>query len=770
MVNPKITENEFIYENIEGDLYLSDLEPDQDVSENFKKFHGKTLIFRNCSKLKQVDVDCLGLVGIKFEGDCSQLEHLSAYGNDLTELDLTNQKQLNYLNVDDNKLQSLQIKGCESLDKLSCRNNQLSELVLDLNNDEENSPNLKKNTSLTYLNCANNQIRELEVKHLTGLKKLSCNNNYLNRLDASGLKFLQFLNCANNIRSGWNYVKKEGLNYLNVDVCDSLIELDAGENSLKRIELDEHPHLWNVSFKSNELEILVITNCPNLHYLTTSFQEVSKYNIEKFFKQIGIDTVEKLLGFFNILNRRRNLMTKGIDTIEKALEFLRIDSPRKILKLHMGKGRRGKPNYDDILKLEASLGVDGVKWKFIFDRFVQTYFFIDEITRNSLKGMLYDERISFYDIKEKQTDSGYASDNEDDETNFQPITIADFPNLDKEESGIDHLADNPLFELWRDRKIEEEENAELGYDSSYEREEAKKKKNSEPIITDPNQLKNKYPDLLKGKFGQGPEITITGGRLAGTLIIDGYQGYKINVGNNRGLEYLWIKNCPNLTTLRYAHCGLKNGDAFIDWDSCRNLKTIDKYNCDGRIEWGNPEDEENEKGYQEEFNEDLEEDKQSSERKEKINDQVKLLLNRIKNQKNIPFQDFLDIFSGSSMQFVFNSLDQATNDEFGVIFTTRLNNHVEELIANHKQMNKGKLADELEKIMPFWELLSPHLQAQLTRLAKGEQLEVVANQNIWPWIIGLGVIFLLTSTIGYFLIKKLVKWDLNRQINKKAKN
>jgi hypothetical protein len=57
--------------------------------------------------------------------------------------------------------------------------------------------------------------------------------------------------------------------------------------------------------------------------------------------------------------------------------------------------------------------------------------------------MLYSKDISFYNIKNKPIDSGYPSENDE----LQPLTIDDFPNLDKEESGIDHLADNPLFEL-----------------------------------------------------------------------------------------------------------------------------------------------------------------------------------------------------------------------------------------------------------------------------------------------------------------------------------
>jgi hypothetical protein len=102
----------------------------------------------------------------------------------------------------------------------------------------------------------------------------------------------------------------------------------------------------------------------------------------------------------------------------------------------------------------------------------------------------------------------------------------------------------------------------------------------ENIITDPTQLTNDYPKLLD-KAGQDQDLDLSHMDLTGTLIIDGYQGRKINVGNNY-LSYLAVRNCPNLHTLRYAHNAMRH-DVWID--NFSNLTTIDKNNYDGGIIW-----------------------------------------------------------------------------------------------------------------------------------------------------------------------------------------
>ncbi|WNE40544.1 MAG: hypothetical protein mread185_000001 [Mycoplasmataceae bacterium] len=655
------------------------------------------------------------------EINAPKLEILNLSGNKLKELDLTNTPLLENLTVSKNK--SLRkIIGLENLNNLEefycfecllinldCSKNKKLRVLAAANQFFDLSINVQGCDSLEVLDVAENNITNLDCSGLTNLKDVSCKEVFFLKSELSELKDgfslnADFSGCTSLERLNFS---KSNINSLNVNGCRSLKGVIGGW-------MDEEPDLVDGQ------EQLMLDAEPVEGGI---FIKMADSDCESDDDEIDSDCESDD-------DEIDSDCESDDDEIENSDE-----EPKKKKKQTSTKYYLTHDQHKDLLKqIEA-----------------------DPTLLNNYRTVTKTKLVK--PERDYETEPWYDPKFWEDKTRFPNLVSL---HLDNEKANI---YDDPEYGGGIERLQEKRETKELGITNQ-----SSIVNDQEPIITNPSQLKekNNYRDLLKGKYGRRPEITITNKNLTGIMIIDGFQGYKINVGNN-SLSYLLITNCPNLTTLRYAHNKMKH-DAWYDPQQFNNpnLTIIDNHNWDGGIEWGNLE--ENEKGYQEEFNEDLEEDKQSSERKEKINDQVKLLLNRIKNQKNIPFQDFLDIFSGSSMQFVFNSLDQATNDEFGVIFTTRLNNHVEELIANHKQMNKGKLADELEKIMPFWELLSPHLQAQLTRLAKGEQLEVVANQNIWPWIIGLGVIFLLTSTIGYFLIKKLVKWDLNRQINKKAKN
>ncbi|MDR1670661.1 MAG: hypothetical protein LBR43_02995 [Spiroplasmataceae bacterium] len=690
-------------EKIDENLVI--INPDLDLPntvdiDNWKKFSGKTLTFKNCPNLKSIEANCLNLTGIKFEGDCSQLEHLSAYNNELIELDLTNQKQLTYCNVDDNKLQSLQINGCESLDKLSCRNNELTSL------------NLDDNTKITYLNCANNLIWELAIENLDQLKTLSCNNNRLLELNPSGLKELRFLDCSNNKRVDISFTKINRLKEINLDGCESLVELDAGENGLEEIQLENLPWLWNVSFKNNELKKLTIRNCPRLNYLTLSYQNTIKHNVNikeilEFFKVV---TIEKVLDFYK-LDTEKEAFDLLKEKNAKTFKFLEIDNIDKAL------------NYFNWLILKTKND-----FKFFLDEIIHTNFFIDQATRQSLKGMLYSKDISFYNIKNKPIDSGYPSENDE----LQPLTIDDFPNLDKEESGIDHLADNPLFELWRDRKIAEEENKELGNDSGYESAEEQKKKNNEPIITNPSQLtRNNYPDLLTGKFGRGPEITITGGRLAGTLIIDGYQGQKINVGNNRGLEYLVVRNCPHLTTLRYAHCGLKH-DAWYDPKEFNNpnLTIIDNHNWDGGIAWGNSEDEENEKGYQEEFKEELAQETEDKKQEDLRAEFYKLLLEMLTQAEKY------------AEQGDWKQVEQKLAEVKAAV------------LKSHYHLSKEQLDEIMTRIVKLEKRLQSSQALQVQSVVK------IVVGSIALTFLSLGILLLLTNKItkNFLTLSKLTKY------------
>ncbi|WNE41018.1 MAG: hypothetical protein mread185_000475 [Mycoplasmataceae bacterium] len=123
--------------------------------ENRKKFGGKKLIFTNCTGLKKIEADALGLRGIEII-DCEKLERISASNNRLEELDLSisNSKELVYLNVSANNLKTLKIKNCDNLETLKCQNNKLKKL------------DLSDNNKLEDLDCSFNEIERFFLQWL----------------------------------------------------------------------------------------------------------------------------------------------------------------------------------------------------------------------------------------------------------------------------------------------------------------------------------------------------------------------------------------------------------------------------------------------------------------------------------------------------------------------------------------------------------------------------------------------------------------------------
>ncbi|WNE40482.1 MAG: hypothetical protein GBAus27B_000549 [Mycoplasmataceae bacterium] len=124
--------------------------------------------------------------------------------------------------------------------------------------------------------------------------------------------------------------------------------------------------------------------------------------------------------------------------------------------------------------------------------------------------------------------------------------------------------------LWEQIVIEQEQQKlreELALDEF-----STQSENDQTIITDISQLTNNYPNFCEKNKNQS-FLDISHMNLMKNLIIDDWPNLReLNVGNNF-LSYLVVKNCPQLTTLRYAHNAMRH-DAFIE--NCDNLTTIDK--------------------------------------------------------------------------------------------------------------------------------------------------------------------------------------------------
>ena len=135
------------------------------------------------------------------------LESLICFGNQLTALDVSNNAALKELDCAGNRLVSIDVNKNTALEFLSCGGNYLTELEL------------SKNTALTTLYCGANNLTALDITANTTLETLDCSANQLSSLDVSGNIALTRIWCADN-----------HLTSLDISGNDSLIWLYCSEN------------------------------------------------------------------------------------------------------------------------------------------------------------------------------------------------------------------------------------------------------------------------------------------------------------------------------------------------------------------------------------------------------------------------------------------------------------------------------------------------------------------------------------------------------------
>ncbi len=98
---------------------------------------------------------------------------LWAYGNQLSDIDLSQNVALEEIDVDENALSMLDLSQNVLLEKISCSNNLLTSLILG------------NNTVLQELDCTGNALTSLNVSANTGLIRLDCSNNQLTSLNVA---------------------------------------------------------------------------------------------------------------------------------------------------------------------------------------------------------------------------------------------------------------------------------------------------------------------------------------------------------------------------------------------------------------------------------------------------------------------------------------------------------------------------------------------------------------------------------------------------------
>ena len=205
------------------------------------------------------------LTGIQ---DFTALINLDCAGNNLSELDLSNNIYLEYLDCHQNNLTTLNIINNSLLSYLDTygndnllhlnvsNNNQLKHLMCSYNNLSD--LDVSNNTLLTYLNCSySNNLTELDLSNNTLLTYLNCNGNLISELDIKNNNLLYYLNCSDNNLSELDVSNNTLLEYLYCN-WNNLAELDVSSNILlewlwcKWNEELECVQVWDVDYAINQ--------------------------------------------------------------------------------------------------------------------------------------------------------------------------------------------------------------------------------------------------------------------------------------------------------------------------------------------------------------------------------------------------------------------------------------------------------------------------------------------------------------------------------------
>lgn len=104
----------------------------------------------------------------------------------IKDINLRNNLEIYILACSSNNLTVLDVTGLKDLEYLSCHTNNISQL------------NLTELKNLKNLGCSNNNLSNLDIENLTKLNTLSFSSNQISNIDLNKLSELRYLNCHNN--------------------------------------------------------------------------------------------------------------------------------------------------------------------------------------------------------------------------------------------------------------------------------------------------------------------------------------------------------------------------------------------------------------------------------------------------------------------------------------------------------------------------------------------------------------------------------------------
>ena len=222
--------------------------------------HFSNVDFSNNIQLEEVNIEKNQLTSLFIPS--SNLRVLNCYENQLTSLNVTQNNKLEWLSCHLNNLSTLDVSNCTELGLLQCWGNSIASL------------DLNSCTKLGHLSCAFNSLSSLDVSNNSDLDVILCEGNHIGTLDLSNNPKLTFLYCDDCNLTSLDLSYCPLLEYVH---CNSnyLTSLNVSKNLLigaNNIDNNKESGLWccqqNDESGRNLLQTLLIAQGQTIPFVT----------------------------------------------------------------------------------------------------------------------------------------------------------------------------------------------------------------------------------------------------------------------------------------------------------------------------------------------------------------------------------------------------------------------------------------------------------------------------------------------------------------------
>lgn len=283
----------------------------------------------NINLLTALDIKSKNINDLTGIEDFLSLTYLQCSENNLSGLDLSQNKDLVILFCSSNKLTSLNVSQNIVLSQLICSNNFLTNVdtstnsnltIFNCDNNQLNTLNLTNNILLTSLFCSNNSLNTIDITTNKDLLFFACESNYLTSIDTSqNIKLKEFY-CQYNLITLLNTAKNLDLERL---VCgDNLLTaLDITKNKkmlffwcvrnqITNIDVTQNTLLKELFVADNLLTILDVSQNLDVTQLNCSFNLLTYLDVSQNTALTYFECVDNKLCSLDVRNNNNTKLTR----------------------------------------------------------------------------------------------------------------------------------------------------------------------------------------------------------------------------------------------------------------------------------------------------------------------------------------------------------------------------------------------------------------------------------------------------------------------------